>query len=135
MSDKRKKERRRVTFAGVTFSGIVWGGQAPYDNYVTVPVPAFRKMLAGGKLSPHLNFDIEHDGNGSYDTFNKDIEAERVRAWCDEQLKRLEWLGRPHLLYLDLSGEKPVMGYSVHSNLSYRVSEAEVSEPAVEAAA
>ena len=123
---KEKKERRVVTFAGVTFSGIVWGGQTPYDNYVTVPVPAFRKMLMAGNLKPHLDFDIEHDGGGDYDVFSQDVEAERVRGWCDEQLKRLEWLGRPHLLYLNTNGSKPIMGYSVHSNLSYTVSEAEM---------
>ena len=109
--------RQRLTFAGVTFTG-----HAHSTSHVSVPVPAFRKMLASGKLRPHLSYDIEHDGNGTYDRFNEDVRAE---AFCAETLKRLEHAGRPWLLYLNPAsdGAEPVLHYCPHSNLSYRCTE------------
>ena len=111
--------RMRVSFAGVEFTG-----HAHSPEHVTVPVPAFKKMLAGGRLKPRLAYDIEHDGDGSNDRFGEDVRAE---AFCREALKRFEWQGRPWLLYLAPArdGANAVLHYCPHSNLSYRCIESE----------
>lgn len=109
--------RVALTFAGVTFSG-----HRHSATHVTVPVPAFKKMLRSGKVMPRLCYDIEHDGNGSNDRFGQSVDA---RAFCESALKSLERMGRPWLLYLAPASEgaRVVLHYCPHSNLSYTLVE------------
>ena len=103
--------RIRTTFAGVTFSGFAHG-----ENHISVPTPAFRKILATGNVTAHLRYDIEHDGNGEHDLFNKDAQVDAIRQEFDR------WHGdRPWLLYLEPN--KSILHYCPHSNRSYELVE------------
>lgn len=106
------KERVRITFGGVEFSGIKHG-----DDHITVPVPAFRKILAARQFAVKLAYDIEHDGCGRRDRFNEHVGAGQVAAWCQQQLSWMASTGRPHLLYFRPS--EGTVTYCPHSNESY----------------
>jgi hypothetical protein len=108
------RERTKLTLAGITFSVF----KASKDHF-TLPTPAFCKLLRTGKLSMHMNYYYEHDGNGSNDVTDKDIvmTPERIEG----VIKDVSGHGRrPWLLYVD---DKNVIYYSPHSNLSYTLRE------------
>jgi hypothetical protein len=109
--------RVRVTFAGITFSGFAHGSQG---DHITVPTNAFRKILASGKLTARLCYDIEHDGNGANDLFNRTANVETIQKKFEEWKK---WQERPWLLYLDPINR--VLHYCPHSNQSYELKEVE----------
>ena len=108
------KERRRIRFAGIEFSGTVHA-----EGHITVPVPVLCKLLRARSVAPHCCYDIEHDGAGDRDNYHFDIQ--RVADWCDRELRMLRGsIRRPWLLYFD--GQ--VIHYCPHSNLSYELREA-----------
>ncbi len=81
-------ERRKVTFAGITFSAIVRD-----DEHYTVPVNVIRKVLTSGRVHAHRNYhytdDYAHDAKVNNDKGDVDPSV---------PLGDLE-LGKPWLCY------------------------------------
>ncbi len=99
--------RVEANFAGVNFSGFQHG-----QDMITVPRPAFLKILQGGKVRVWLAADIEHDGNGANDRYGGDVDPLAIVK------DSLTW-GRPWLLYLNPVKQRIV--YCPHMNLHYEV--------------
>lgn len=108
-------QRVRAEFAGVSFSGFQHS-----DNHITVPVPAFRKMLATGRLRGRRAYSLTDDY--AFDASNDNGRWEGIEdfRWLLDQDYR--WGHRPWLLQLD--PESRVLHYCWHSNEAYEMVEA-----------
>jgi hypothetical protein len=97
--------RVRVTFAGVDYSGFDRG-----DGRVSVPLPAFRKILDSGKVRCVKTSD-HHD----------DCEDSGLGAVMPAKVREALELGEPTLLYV--SADRSVVRFCPHRNLSYDIFE------------
>jgi hypothetical protein len=111
---KTKLQRTRITFAGVEFSGIVRGA-----DYITVPAPALRKILNGGRCIAACDYRYTDDYAGdAADNFGKGpVSNKTVEQSLD--------LGKPNLCYF--SPKDGTIRFSPYQALAYTISE--LNEP------
>ena len=115
-----KKQRERVTFAGVTFSGIRNGS----EGGITVPKPAFRKILQSGqaaircegRYTDDYRFDLENDFGVTGWKPAVDLADELTRLWLEP--------GRSvSCMRISFDPQRREVVFSPYSNLSYQVIE------------
>lgn len=75
--------RPRITFAGITFSAASRGGDT--GEFLTVPKPAFRKILASGKVKAVCNYN--HQDEAAYKGPTGEVNAESLIPEVDEHCR------------------------------------------------
>jgi hypothetical protein len=104
-------ERVRCEFAGIKFTGFNYGSS------ITVPTPAFRKILQSGKVRARCRYSYTDDY--AWDMAND--YGRRHSVSPARMLREVSSGRRPYLLYLEV--EKNEIHYGTHCNECYVITE------------
>lgn len=99
--------RLKITFAGITFSAVGRGGDV--SEFVTVPKPAFRKILASGKVKVVCNYN--HTDEAAYRGPTGEVNPDTLLAEIEQDSR---------VTYKPQKGE---MTFSPHGGKGYTITQ------------